>query len=98
MNSFPDFCQMPFSVHCTYASGHMPVFTQGVFQNITHHSAPGFIPSLLAQVVEYRPERLGAVIVVRINHCKRTVHCQTAAHYRLGRSPGFHSSFRHSKS
>ena len=90
---------MSIRIHRTDAARHMPVFRQCVVEMIGNHRILIFvIITAGCQTIIDRLERRFSIVIIRVDHRKRSVDHLAAAENRMTGSPRFDASLRNLKS
>ena len=93
-----DFFQESFVIKLTDAARHMTVFGNGVFQLITHHAVFVYVVILVSrQIIVDLHEGVRPIVIVGVDHNKRTVDQLSARQHRMCRPPWFLPFFRYCK-
>ena len=96
--SFCDSGQFLMCISLADTSGHMSILGQCIFQQITYHGILIFLSIFrINQEIMNQLKCLLSVIIVCIDHRKRSVHNRQTGQDSMSGSPWFYTAFRHLK-
>ena len=79
-----------------HAAGHAAVLRHRVAEQVAHHAVVVIAAVLVGgQVIVHHPERLGAVVVIGVDHRKRAVDEVLGGQHGVAGAPGLDPAFRH---